>query len=73
MAFHRKLTLQTSLLLMEALTKIALSSIFFARAALQILRTLIMRFSKQPELFSFWKESFRQMLTSLVNIETTLV
>ena len=63
----------TALLLMEALTKIALSSIFFSKVALQTLRTLIMRFSKQPELLTHWKESFRQMLSTLVSIETTLV
>ena len=32
-----------------------------------------MRFSKQPELFTHWKQSFGQMVTSIVNIETSLV
>lgn len=72
-AYHRKLNAQTAMLLMEALTKIALSSIFFAKVALQTLKSLIMRFSKQPELLSHWKESFRQMISQLVNTETTLV
>ena len=58
---------------MEALTKIALSSVFYAQVSLSTLKTLIMRYSKQPEMLTHWKESFRQMLSSLVNIETTLV
>lgn len=57
---------------MDALTKIALSSVFYAKVAILTMRALIMRFSKQPELHIHWKESFRQMLSSLINIETTL-
>ena len=45
-AYHRKLNMQTCLLLMEALTKIALSSVFYAKVSLQTMRSLIMRFSK---------------------------
>ena len=71
--YHRKLNVQTSLLLMEALTKIALSSVYYAKISLQTLKTLIMRFSKQPETLTHWKTSFRQMIASLINIETTLV
>jgi len=46
-SYHRKLNIQTALLLMEALTKIALSSVYYAKISLQTLKTLIMRFSKQ--------------------------
>jgi len=59
---HKKLNLQTSLLLMDALTKIALSSVFYAKVAIVTMRTIIMRFSKQPEILTHWKQSFRQML-----------
>lgn len=32
-----------------------------------------MRFSKQPEMLTHWKQSFRQMIQSLINMETSLV
>lgn len=71
-AYHKKLTMQTALLLMDSLSKIALSSVFYAKVAILTMRAIIMRFSKQPEMLVHWKDSFRQMLSSLINIETTL-
>ena len=59
-------------MLLDALTKIALASVFYATVSLSTMKTIIMRFSKQPEMLAHWKESFRTMLTSLVNMETTL-
>ena len=61
-AYHKKLNVQSALLLLDALTKIALSSVFYAKVSLSIIRSLIMRFSKQQEMLSHWKESFRQMI-----------
>ena len=57
---------------MEALTKIALASVFYAKVSILTLKTIIMRFSKSPEILSHWKDSFREMITSLVNIETSI-
>jgi len=72
-SYHKKLNVQSALLLLDSLTKIALSSVFFAKASLHNIRSLIMRFSKQPEMLTHWKQSFRQMIQSLINMETSLV
>ena len=40
--------------------------------SLLTLRAMIMRFSKSPEMLAHWKESFRQMITSIIHMETTL-
>ena len=71
-AYHKKLNVQTCVLLMEALTKIALASVFYAKVAILTLKTVIMRFSKSPEILSHWKESFRAIITSLINNETSI-
>lgn len=44
-SLHKKLNVQTGLLLMDSISKIALSSVFYSQIATQTLRTLIMRFS----------------------------
>ena len=71
-AYHKKLNVQIAVLLMEALTKIALASVFYAKVSILTLKTIIMRFSKSPEILSHWKDSFREMITSLINIETSI-
>ena len=71
-AYHKKLNLSTALLMMDSLTKVALSSVYYSKVAVLTMRAIIMRFSKQPEMHTHWKESFRQMISSLINIETTL-
>ena len=71
-AYHKKLNVQTCVLLMEALTKIALASVFYAKVSILTLKTVIMRFSKSPEILSHWKDSFREIITSLINIETSI-
>jgi len=71
-AYHKKLTMPTALLLMDSLTKIALSSVFYQHVAINTLKTLIMRFSKSPGLLDHWKEQFRQILASLFTIETRI-
>ena len=71
-AYHKKLTVQTCVLLMEALAKIALASVFYAKVSILTLKTVIMRFSKSPEILAHWKDSFRGIITSLINIETSL-
>ena len=50
LAYHKKLNLQTALLLMDALTKIALSNLYYAKVSITTLKTLIMRFSKNLEM-----------------------
>lgn len=72
-AYHKKLNVQSALLLLDALTKIALSSVFYAKVSLSIIRSIIMRFSKTPEMLTHWKQSFRQMIQSLMNMESTLI
>ena len=57
---------------MQALTQIALVSVFYAKVSILTLKTFIMRFSKSPELLTHWKDSFREMITSLINIETSI-
>ena len=57
---------------MQALTQIALVSVFYARVSILTLKTIIMRFSKSPELLTHWKDSFREMIASLTNIETSI-
>ena len=64
--------MQIAVLLMEALTKIALASVFYAKVSILTLKTIIMRFSKSPEILSHWKDSFREIITSLINIETSI-
>ncbi len=71
-AYHKKLNIQTAVLLMQALTQIALVSVFYAKVSILTLKTIIMRFSKSPELLAHWKDSFREMITSLINIETSI-
>ena len=50
LAYHKKLNVQTSVHLMESLTKISLSSLFYSKVAINTLKTLIMRFSKSFEM-----------------------
>ena len=57
---------------MDLLTKISISNIFYAKVSIQITLALIMRFSKSPELLIHWRSSFRQVTTSIVNIETRI-
>ena len=72
-AYHKKLNVQTSLLLMDALTKIALSNLYYAKVSIGTLKALIMRFSKNLEMLQHWKMSFTQIVASLVNTEVTLI
>jgi hypothetical protein len=68
-ASHRKLKVQTALMMQDTLTKIALTNVFYARAAINVLSTLLLRFSKSPEQLAHWKQSFQNIASTLVNIE----
>ena len=68
-AHHKKLTLQTALMMTDTLTKIALSNVFFARVSITVLQTILMRFSKTQEQLTHWQQSFRNIVTTLFNIE----
>ena len=66
---HKKLTLQTSLMMTDTLTKIALSNVFYAQVSIDVLKSLIMRFSRSNEQLVHWRQSFRNIVQTLSNIE----
>lgn len=68
-ANHPKLNIQTALLLMDSLSKVALTSVIFQQISIEILRTLLQRFSVNQELYEHWKDAFRQMLSTLANMQ----
>jgi hypothetical protein len=69
-ALHPKLSTQIAVLLVDTLSKIALSSVFYYQIAVRTLQIVFNRFSQQSEMIYHWKAQFRSMLTSMLNIET---
>lgn len=57
------------MLLLESLTKIALSSVFYQRIALDIVSILMLRYNNYNELFDHWRDSVHSILQTLVNIQ----
>jgi hypothetical protein len=53
----------------DTLTKIALSNVFYAQVSITVLVTIMMRFSKAQEQLIHWRQSFRNIVTTLFNIE----
>ena len=72
-AKHKKLTLQTALMMTDTLTKIALSNVFYAQVSINVLKVLIMRFSKSQEQLVHWRQSFRNIVQTMTTIETRRV
>ena len=72
-AQHKKLTIAAALLLMDSLTKISLTSVFYQVPATSIIQSLMQRFSDYEELYEHWKDSIRQILQTLINIESRFV
>jgi hypothetical protein len=68
-ASHKKLTLPTALMMTDTLTKIALTNVFYARVAINVMQTLMSRFSRSHEQLNHWQQSFRNIITTLSNIE----
>jgi len=58
-ALHTKLTIPTALLLIDSLSKIALTSVFYQSYAISIINIVMKRFSGFQELADHWKESSR--------------
>jgi hypothetical protein len=58
-ATHKKLSIALAMLLLDSLSKIALSSVFYQQPAAQIITSIMIRFQDAPELFEHWKESIR--------------
>lgn len=68
-ASHKKLTLPTALMMTDTLTKIALTNVFYARVSINVMQTLMQRFSRSHEQLAHWQQSFRNIVTTLSNIE----
>ena len=71
-ADHRKLNVQIATLLLESLTKIALSSVFYAEVSVIVLRAVIMRFQENQEILQHWKDSFMSLIGQITFIETAI-
>lgn len=54
---------------MDSLSKIAMTSAFYQQIAIQILKGLIQRFSAHQEMYDHWKDAFKGILSSIVNIQ----
>jgi len=69
-AMHPRLTAPIAVLLVDTLSKIALSSVFYVQVAMKNLKIVVDRFAAAPEMLEFWKVQLRSMMTTLINLET---
>lgn len=70
---HSQLSLQSGLLLMTALSKIALSSVIFQQIAIRIMIKLMQRYNNRIELVQTWQSNSKNILTTLVAIQSKLL
>lgn len=59
LANHKKLTLPSAMLLLDSLSKIALTSVFYHNPAVNIISTLMVRFQHESELYEHWRETVK--------------
>ena len=69
-ALHPRLTAPIAVLLVDTLSKIALSSVFYVQVAMKNLKIVVDRFATTTEMLEFWKVQFRSMMSVIINIET---
>lgn len=53
---------------MDALSKVAMTSVYFQKPAISLLKELLTKFLGDKEVYAHWKDAFRQILGSLVNM-----
>lgn len=65
---HSQLSFETGLLLLTAMSKVALASVVYQKLALTIMLQLIQRYENRPELLTTLGDKTKHILTSLVAI-----